>query len=405
MGYFLLSNRSSEPAPIKRPMWTFSPGPGWTSDPVADGGYVYFLYRREPESFSYLYALNWASGKELWKREVELHTANYHRPVLAAGGRVFFIADDTHVHALDAGTGRELWRAEPASSLLAAAGDAVFILDPDQRLTVLDAASGRVRRQTQIHGEKEIRLYVSNGRLFLVAPLLRRSLQVLDARTFLPLWTFQGKEKESSIGAMPAGGFVYVHADRAIHALAGSSGKEVWTRRTGSIPQAVDAGRLYYTYQNTDFKYFVQALDPWTGAPLGTLRIADAWLAPYGALTAGGGQLYVPVHKSHDFFSGFSNSQDSALCAVDGATGHKMWCSPWQYEYLNVAVYKEGLVFITSTGEGNRSSALYGLRGAAKLLSAMNRRVRRSFVVGRLRRRLENFLRTEIPDQIRDCTG
>jgi putative FmdB family regulatory protein len=201
-------------------------------------------------------------------------------------------------------------------------------------------------------------------RLFLVAPLLRRSLQVLDARTFLPLWTFQGKEKESSIGAMPAGGFVYVHADRAIHALAGSSGKEVWTRRTGSIPQAVDAWRLYYTYQNTDFKYFVQALDPWTGAPLGTLRIADAWLAPYGALTAGGGQLYVPVHKSHDFFSGFSNSQDSALCAVDGATGHKMWCSPWQYEYLNVAVYKEGLVFITSTGEGNRSSALYGLRGA-----------------------------------------
>ena len=122
---------------------------------------------------------------------------------------------------------------------------------------MLDAASGRVRRQTQIQDEKESRVYVSNGPLFLVVPLLRRSLQVLDARTFLPLWTFQGKEKESGIGAMPAGGFVYVDADRAIHALLGSSGKEVWTRRTGSIPQAVDAGRLYYTDQNTDFEYFV----------------------------------------------------------------------------------------------------------------------------------------------------
>ena len=44
--------------------------------------------------------------------------------------------------------------------------------------------------------------------------------------------------------------------------------------------------------------------------------------------------------------------------------GHKVRCSAWQYEYLNVAVYKEGLVFISSTGEGNRSSALYGFRGA-----------------------------------------
>jgi outer membrane protein assembly factor BamB len=164
---------------------------------------------------------------------------------------------------------------------------------------------------------------------------------------------------------MPAGGFVYVDADRAIHALEASSGKEVWTRRTRSIPQAVDAGRVYYTDQNTDFKYFVQAMEPRTGASLGTLHIADAnSLAPYGALAAGGGQLYVPVEQSHDFLSGVSNSKNSALCAVDVATGHKVWCSAWQYERLNAAVYKEGLVFITSTGEGNRFSALYGFRGA-----------------------------------------
>jgi hypothetical protein len=49
---------------------------------------------------------------------------------------------------------------------------------------------------------------------------------------------------------------------------------------------------------------------------------------------------------------------------VDAATGYKVWCSAWQYEYLNVAVYKEGLVFISSTGEGSHSSALYGFRGA-----------------------------------------
>ena len=110
----------------------------------------------------------------------------------------------------------------------------------------------------------------------------RRSCRV---PTFLPLWTFHGKVKESGIGAMPAGGFVYVDADRAIHALEASSGKEVWTRNTRSIPQAVDAGRLYYTDQNTDFKYFVQALEPRTGASLGTLQIADAnSLSLYGAL-------------------------------------------------------------------------------------------------------------------------
>ena len=357
-GCFSPANRSSNAVLIIRPMWKFSPGPGWISDPVADGDHVYVLHHM-------LYGLMSLSGKELWEREVQLPAADYHLPFVAAGGRVYFMAYDKHIHALDGGTGRELWRAGRVSSLLTAAGDAVFVLDPDQRLAVLDGASGRVRRQTQIQGEKESRLYISNGRVFLVAPLVWRSLQVLDARTFLPLWTFYGKAKESGIGAMPAGGFVYVDADRAIHALEASSGKEVWTRSTRSIPQALDAGRLYYTAQNTDSKYFVQALEPRTGASLGTLQIAGAnSLFPYGALAAGGGQLYVPVDKSHDFLSGVTNSKDSALCAVDAATGHKVWCSAWQYEYLNVAVYKEGLVFISSTGEGSHSSALYGFRGA-----------------------------------------
>jgi outer membrane protein assembly factor BamB len=349
-GCFPPSNHSAESVPIMRPMWTFSPGPGWMSDPVAEGGNLYVLHHK-------LYGLISLSGKELWEREVELRAANYHRPLVAAGGRVYFMADDKHVHALDGRTGRELWHVGPIFSLLAATGDAVFILDENQQLTLLDNVTGHVRHQTQIHGEKESRLYVSGDRLLLI---VWPDLRVYDAHTFLPLWTFHENAKDLGLGAYPAGSFVYVDADRAIHALSGSSGKELWIHSTYAIVQAVDGGRLYYTAQGG-----IRALDRRTGAPLGTLRIAGAnSLFPYGALAAGGGQLYIPVDKSHDFFSGFSNSKDSALCAVDAATGHKVWCSAWQYEYLNVAVYKEGLVFISSTGEGNRSSALYGFRGA-----------------------------------------
>src|SRR5215469_15424926 len=140
-GCFPSSNRSSNAVPIIRPMWTFSPGPGWMSDPVADVDHVYVLHHM-------LYGLMSLSGKELWERKVELGAADYHRPFVAAGGRVYLMAYDNHIHALDGGTGRELWRGGPVSSLLTAAGDAVFILDPDQRLAVLDGASGRVRRQT-----------------------------------------------------------------------------------------------------------------------------------------------------------------------------------------------------------------------------------------------------------------
>lgn len=362
--------QASPSVPLLRPLWTFTPGPGGVDHPLVDAGRVYVMYRKDSESSApsvHLYALDLVSGKQIWERTIVV--AGRFRSQgrlteglepLASGGRVYFVSSDEHIHALEGGTGRELWQSGPVFSLLAVTGDSLFTLDQKQSLTVMDGATGRVRQQTTLRGDEVSRALIADGKLFLSSS----TVQVFDLRTFAPLWTFAEQTQGwMRVGLHVEGGRAYIDTGHDIYGLEAASGKRLWRYPAASPVQAIDGDRLYYT--DSDGKTGRQAvhvLDSRTGALRGALQIADFQATRYGALTAGGGLLYVTVGKPHNAFSGVTNSRDSALCAVDGATGQKVWCSPWQYEYLQQAVYADGLALIGGTGEGGRPSSLYSFR-------------------------------------------
>lgn len=64
-----------------------------------------------------VYALDARTGRELWKHETQVSDSLplccgwVNRGVAVAGGRVYFVTLDAALHALDASTGQEVWRA------------------------------------------------------------------------------------------------------------------------------------------------------------------------------------------------------------------------------------------------------------------------------------------------------
>ncbi len=96
-----------------RVLWSTKAGPGYAAAAIA-GGRVYFDDYDETAGDYLVRCLTLADGKELWRfRESRRIRPNHAitRTVPATDGRFVFSLDPKAVlHALDAGTGRELWR-------------------------------------------------------------------------------------------------------------------------------------------------------------------------------------------------------------------------------------------------------------------------------------------------------
>jgi len=92
--------------------WTFNlDAPGMVqTTPVVEGGVMYVSYRNT------VWALDAGSGREIWKWDRAVTeglsgnaTFGANRGVTVSGNRVFFLTDDAHMVALDKGTGELLW--------------------------------------------------------------------------------------------------------------------------------------------------------------------------------------------------------------------------------------------------------------------------------------------------------
>lgn len=369
MGFWQLGGevKPAEAGALGQATWAFQPGPGNMADPVVDGDRLYVCFRAAAESSSpsvHLYGLQTVDGRVRWQTSVPLWGRFRSQgqlmiglDIVAAGGNVYYVAKDEKLRALNGASGHERWSFAPIFSFLTAAGSDVYVLDHEQRLAVVDGSTGRVKQRLAFRGDESTRLVVAGDQLFLSGA----SLTVLDRHTGQTQWSCKPTAEEGQHAGVRItdDGIVLVEAGKAILGLDRSSGRKVWSLTTASVPQAVDQGRFYYTAQDQKLgRFVVHTADSRTGQVRAVLPIPGFRAAPYGALTAAAGRLYVPISRPHGLLAGFSGASDSRLCAVDGQTGQTRWCSAWQFEYLQVPVVAGRAVYVSANGEDGQASSV-----------------------------------------------
>lgn len=102
--------------------------------------------KKQPEGLQEFYALDRASGREVWARTIDDLTVGS-LPTLSGTGTLY-TAQDRELRAYEMRTGRELWRMRHASpdgryGEPVLTGDTLYVADNDQVVYALDPVSGR----------------------------------------------------------------------------------------------------------------------------------------------------------------------------------------------------------------------------------------------------------------------
>lgn len=146
-----------------RVVWTAEAEGAIRARPTVDGGRVYV-----PTDGGYLYALDARSGRRLWRAAIgqgsrprgtagggDDRYERYASSAVVAGGRVYVGSRDGNLYALDAATGRVLWRAaggDVISGAPAVAGGAVVFGSYDGHVRAVAARDGKLRWDVDTRG-------------------------------------------------------------------------------------------------------------------------------------------------------------------------------------------------------------------------------------------------------------
>ena len=190
---------------------------------------------------------------------------------VTGGGLLFVNTPDNNVVAINAVTGKKVWRQELAedsdsdiavSGGLAYGGGKLYATTASGQVVALDAASGKKIWTRDVGAPVRAAPTLSENRLFIVTHDNR--LHVLDAKTGGLLWTHSGIEEGLSLigGAAPAvanGVVVVAYSSGEIYALRVTDGRYIWhdmlASRTNADPFAslsdiaaspVIAGKVVY---------------------------------------------------------------------------------------------------------------------------------------------------------------
>jgi outer membrane protein assembly factor BamB len=292
--------------PPFRKVWTFHGRALLEFPPVTGYGKVYIT------NFNgRLFALDAATGKTLWK--YLSHRCGWASPALSdhLAYETFIGNNECHsdkrdgeIAAFNADTGRVRWlrRIGPTESSPLVTRRTVYVGDWDGRVWALNAQTGRTRWTAQLNGAIKGSLAASGRRLFIGT--YGGDIVSLDARTGRILWRSGGHGSIYSSPAL-AYGRVYVGSlDGGVYALGATTGHLLWARPTGGYVYASPAiwrGRILIG----SYDHHFYALDAGTGA----VRWSFAGNGPIsGSATVVDGLVY---------FSTF-NERTYALAATTG---------------------------------------------------------------------------------------
>lgn len=243
-------------------LWTFAGEPdedrsggGSGGGAAVDGDRVYFA-----TGYGQLVALEAATGKEIWRFQM---SAPARSGPAVANGRVFAATIDNQTHAVDAATGKRVWQhsgiSESAGFIGAASpvvdGSTVLVGYSSGELFALRAESGRVLwsdtlsgviRTGQVSGMADIRGRPAVDRGLAIVSTQSGRTVAIDIRSGTRIW-------EQEIGSLGqpwvAGEYVFVMGvDGDLACLQRRDGRVVWVTPLGAFTdERRKRGRIVWT--------------------------------------------------------------------------------------------------------------------------------------------------------------
>jgi outer membrane protein assembly factor BamB len=278
-------------------LWQFDPEPATARDQTYGGGIAIASGRAfVTTGYGQALALDAATGREIWRKNL---TAPSHGAPTVADGRIFSITVDNELQVLAADDGRLLWThnglPEPASLVGAASpaveGDVVVVPYTSGELFGLRVENGRVLWSDNLATSQPLgalnsiadvrgQPVIDRDRVFAVS---NSGLMVaIDLRTGDRVWE---QDIGSTHGPWAGGEFVYVVAnDNTVVCLRRQDGKVRWVRalpRFANEDKKTDALTWAGPVLAGDRLIVISSegealsISPYTGAPLGRTEFDD----------------------------------------------------------------------------------------------------------------------------------
>lgn len=315
-----------------------------------------------------------------WRFDAETPTMNT-SPVVA-DGTVYApgSGDPGYLHALDAETGEQLWRFEPAgyaSSAPAVADGVLYVGTWGKRFYAIDAETGDEVWSVEVgHRFGSSSSVVHDGTVYVGTtgdgPMVVSgpedeeefeacALLALDAETGDERWRYDDFGEKDNIDSSPAvaDGRVYFGGEHAVRALDADSGAVAWTREISTHPQSsptVGDGVVYYGApldgQNEDEPPArVWALDAETGETVWTAGIEDISLRTSpavadGTVYAAASSQRVCAGVGGDGESNCSGETRGQLYAIDAASGERRWTAEIRTDTRSSPAVADGVVYV-----------------------------------------------------------
>jgi outer membrane protein assembly factor BamB len=220
--------------------------------PVVDGGQVLVadtLSHEGSAPTSHLHALDAGTGRVRWK--ADLHAGQqgfFAEPPVVAGGLIYVATASRRLLALDAASGREVWQ-ERGFPVVAGVRNGLVIAVIEDRLATLDAGSGVRRWEVRVSGGGE-HWPVLEGDTVYVASV--DDVIAVDAATGTTRWRVP---LDPAVGPpVQVGGRLYVATRNRLLALDASSGRALWAsarRRIVNGPLATPGSVVVSTADGT----------------------------------------------------------------------------------------------------------------------------------------------------------
>jgi len=281
------------PKEITHVKWAFKTGGRVFSSPAVADGLVFV-----GSNDHFLYALDAASGREAWKFST---AANVNSSPAVADGRVYFLSLDGNAYALDEHTGKPLWTfktggesrlnlagiygiapsrevvPDPWDFLISSptvTGGVVYFGSGDHYVYALDAATGKLIWKFEAGDVVHSSPAVADGVLYIGC--WTGEIYALEAKTGELRWKFAtGVDSTHFMQGIPGspavakGIVVFGSRDNYIYALNAATGKELWRQANGGswviASPAIQEGVVYIP---TSDSLKLRALQLATGAPL-----------------------------------------------------------------------------------------------------------------------------------------
>ena len=195
--------------------------------PVVDGRQVLVadtLSHEGSAPTSHLHALDAGTGRVRWK--ADLHTSQqgfFAEPPVVAGGLVYVATASRRLLALDVDSGREVWR-ERGFPVVAGVRDGLVIAAIEDRLVALDAGSGVRRWEVPVSGRGEHWPVLDGDTVYMASV---DDVIAVDAAAGTTRWRVP---VDPAVGpSVRIGGRLYVATRSRLLALDASSGRPLWT--------------------------------------------------------------------------------------------------------------------------------------------------------------------------------